>query len=179
VPVFAGCIDGKHCMTFKPKKSGAQHYNYKHNFSTVLMAVCDASYRFRYVDVGSYGHNSDGGVFDSCDLLKAIKQGVLHLPKARKLPGSKVESPYFFVGDGAFPLSEFMMKPFAGLNLSDERRIFNYRYSCSVAIVQISTNFEVFKFFKRLFFLIFRFYILLSRINFLKVVIWFCQRLSF
>jgi hypothetical protein len=41
----------------------------------------------------------------------------LNLPAPSELPGTSVLSPYFFVGDAAFPLKKFMMKPFPGNTL--------------------------------------------------------------
>jgi len=35
--------------------------------------------------------------------------------------------PFVFVGDEAFSLSENVMRPYAGHNLSEKQRIFNYR----------------------------------------------------
>jgi len=37
--------------------------------------------------------------------------------------------PYLVVADEAFPLNNYMLRPFPGKQLSRERRIFNYRLS--------------------------------------------------
>lgn len=41
-------------------------------------------------------------------------------------------SPFFFIGDGAFPLQRRMMKPFGQQNLLREKRCFNYRYEAGL-----------------------------------------------
>lgn len=41
---------------------------YKGTNSIGLMAVVDHDYCFIYVDIGSYGCNADGGVFQNCSL---------------------------------------------------------------------------------------------------------------
>ena len=37
-----------------PMGSGGENLNYKHTFSTVLMALMDADYKFVYINVGCY-----------------------------------------------------------------------------------------------------------------------------
>ena len=43
---------------------------------------------------------------------------------------------YFFVGDDAFPLRTWMMKPFSHCNMANAERIFNYRLSRACCIVK-------------------------------------------
>uniref|UniRef100_A0A915CSA3 DDE Tnp4 domain-containing protein n=1 Tax=Ditylenchus dipsaci TaxID=166011 RepID=A0A915CSA3_9BILA len=66
------------------------------------MAVCDYKYKILYADFGSYGHESDAGIFDRCDFKKALDRGGLNLPGPALLPNTNVNSPFFFIGDSAF-----------------------------------------------------------------------------
>ena len=50
-------------MVKSPAKSGSLFFNYKQSFSINLMALADANYRFIFVDIGQYGSNADGPVF--------------------------------------------------------------------------------------------------------------------
>lgn len=127
--VVLGCMDGKHVKIVCPPKSGSMYFNYKGDFSTVLLAVCDANYRIIFVDIGSYGHNNDAGIFDRSTLRRAIDDGSLNLPSDSPLPNTEKAFPYFFIGDGAFPLEEHIMKPFPGKDLPLTHRAYNYRYA--------------------------------------------------
>lgn len=94
-----------------PPNSGSLFFNYKKTFSIVLMAACDHRYRFTLVDIGSYGGNSDGGIFTSSAIYSALQEETLHLPKGfANLPGSNVKLPCFFLGDSGFPISSIMMR---------------------------------------------------------------------
>ena len=68
------------------------------------MALVDANYCFIYVDVGSNGRISDGGVFKECSLRKSIERNQVNMPEANPLPGKNKPVPYVMIGDKAFPL---------------------------------------------------------------------------
>ena len=82
----------------------------------VLMGVADAAYKFSYIDCGGYGKNSDGGIFASSSLGRALNAGKLHIPNDEPLTGGDAlgDMPYAFVADEAFPLMKHVMRPFPG-----------------------------------------------------------------
>lgn len=67
--------------------------------------------RFIYVEVGHPGSESDGGIFSRSTLQKNVLLGALGLPPMSPV-GNEGPLPYFFVGDEAFPLKEYMMRPY-------------------------------------------------------------------
>ena len=62
-------------------------FNYKGTFSTILLAVADAQYRFLFVDVGAYGREGDASVFATSEIGKRLKKGGLSLPEPAPPPG--------------------------------------------------------------------------------------------
>ncbi|XP_049275501.1 uncharacterized protein LOC125759998 [Rhipicephalus sanguineus] len=111
VPHCLGAIDGKHVNIECPANSGSVDFNYKRSFSKSLLAVCDAQYRFIYVEVGHPGSESDGGIFSRSTLQKNVLLGALGLPPMSPV-GNEGPLPYFFIGYEAFPLKEYMMRPY-------------------------------------------------------------------
>jgi hypothetical protein len=103
-PHCLGAIDGKHITMQAPDNSGSLFFNYKKTFSIVLLAICDANYRFTMVDIGEAGRQSDGGVFANSNIGFSIINDLVRLPEAEILPNSDTVFPYVFVGDDAFPL---------------------------------------------------------------------------
>jgi len=142
IPNCIGAVDGKHVRIRCPSQSGSLFYNYKKYFSAVLMAVSDANYKFIFVDVGAYGCEGDSSIFQKSDFCKSIESGSLALPRAKAISpfsSNTLEDPvmnHFFVGDDAFPLKSYLMKPFPGKNLSYEQMIFNYRLSRARRVVE-------------------------------------------
>ncbi|XP_018363696.1 PREDICTED: uncharacterized protein LOC108761585 [Trachymyrmex cornetzi] len=95
-----------------------------------LLAVSDAKNRFTIVDIGAEGRQSDGGVFENSELPHLLETNALHISLPTRLNNTDLEFPYVLLGDEAFPLSTYMMRPYprsGQLNIS--RKIFNYRLS--------------------------------------------------
>jgi hypothetical protein len=131
-----GAIDGKHINIRCPPNGGSLYYNYKGFHSIVLMAVVDGDYKFIYVDVGANGSCSDGGVFINTSLREAIEDGTAGIPDPQPLPNDDQDVPFAFVGDDAFPLRSWLMKPFPHRQMTRSERIFNYRLSRARRVVE-------------------------------------------
>ncbi|XP_037918342.1 uncharacterized protein LOC119656083 [Hermetia illucens] len=149
-PHCLGAMDCKHVLIRKPAGSGSYYFNYKHTFSIVLMVIVNADYQFLMIDVGANGRVSDGGVFANTIFYKKLSQNRLLLPKEDNLPLSRINAPYVFVADDAFPLMKNIIKPFSMRNLSKEETIYNYRISRARRVVEnvfriITPRFRVFQ----------------------------------
>ena len=111
-PHCLGALDGKHINIRPPPSSGSYYYNYKQRFSIVLLALVDANYKFLYVDIRCNGRISDGGVFRESSLFSAFQNNKLDLPPPEVLPGCTIPMPYIIVADEAFPLKDYILKPY-------------------------------------------------------------------
>ena len=63
--------------------------------------------------------------------MEICEKELANIPEAKTLPGFQDGRPcdYFFVGDDAFRLRHYLMKPFPSRGLTNAERIFNYRLS--------------------------------------------------
>ena len=75
-PHCVGALDGKHVVIQRPSRSGSLFFNYKNYFSTNLMAISDADYRFVMIDVGGYGKSNDSRIFRDSSYGKRILEGM-------------------------------------------------------------------------------------------------------
>ena len=76
------------------------------------MAVINANYQFTLVDTSYVGRQSDGGVFSASNLGFAMNSGKLSIPSPRKVSEFHKDLSYVFIGDEAFLLKPFLIKPY-------------------------------------------------------------------
>ncbi|XP_033763248.1 uncharacterized protein LOC117344565 [Pecten maximus] len=125
-PHTLGALDGKHVAVRCPPKSGSTYFNYKKFFSIVLLALVDADYKIIWADIGGRGAASDAQIWNDFDLKES---GEINHPPPDPLPNDTQSVDWFYIGDDAFGLRNFMQKPFSQRSLTREERIFNYRLS--------------------------------------------------
>ena len=93
------------------------------------MAVLGRDYQFLYADVGLYKRNTDGEVWSQSSMKKSIRKEHIKPTKPKLLFSDSDDTPYVCVGDDAFPLATYIMKPYPQRDLSPAKRIFNQRLS--------------------------------------------------
>lgn len=86
------------------------------------MAIANGNYKCLCLDIGINGRVSDGGVFRDSLMSKYINNNNVNLPENIKLRGTNLCTPYVFVGDDEFPLTNRIMKPFRYHGLSKEKK---------------------------------------------------------
>jgi len=133
-----GSIDGKHVTIKCPNNTGSRHFCYLKKFSVVLMAVVDADYKFVCVDIGGYGRNSDGGIFEASIMGQRFQNRTMNVPVGQPLPNQQEPTSYVLLGDEAFPLKPYLMRPFPYRQSRQEltKDMFNYRLCRARRVVE-------------------------------------------
>lgn len=138
-PNCVGCIDGKHVRIRCPPASSSMYYNYKHFFSVILQGVADANCKFSCIDVGGYGRQSDGGVFQASPLYQNLEEGTL-MPDEKPLPYSEKSVPppvpHVILGDQGYPLKTYLLKPYNRCTATEDELLFNYRLSSVRRVIE-------------------------------------------
>ena len=109
-PNCLAAIDGKHIQITPPP--GTEYFNYKNTFSKILLAIALPEYECIYTDIGSNGRMNDSGVWNSSDLCRKIEDNYLNILAPAPLPLGYIRISHVFVGDDAFALNSYMMKPY-------------------------------------------------------------------
>lgn len=79
----------------------------------VLLTLVDANYKFLWADVGGLSSMSDCQIFNESELKQCLDEGSIYFPDPEPLPNDDIGTPYFFLGDDAFGLRTYLMKPYS------------------------------------------------------------------
>ena len=131
-----GAIDGKHVAIKKPANAGSEYFNYKKFHSIILLGVCDASYKFLYVDIGAAGGAGDSGTWSRTTFHRALQSNKAGFPPPATLPGDDRDIPFHLVGDDAFAMKTWLMKPYSHRTQERTERIFSYRLSRARRVIE-------------------------------------------
>ena len=80
-------------------------------------------------NVGSSGSSSDAQIFNHSKLKRRIENGRFRLPPPEPLGPWEPDLHYFLLGDDAFALMSWLIKPYSRQQLTREERIANHRIS--------------------------------------------------
>ena len=145
-PHCLGAIDGKHVVMQTPVNSGSNFYNYKGTFSIIywLFVMLNTASPFLILEI------LEGKVMEEFWLILPLavhwRVGLcLYLALSRFLV-SHVQYHTILL---AFPLKTYMLRPFPGRFLPEDKQIFNYRLSRARRVIEntfgiMATKFKIF-----------------------------------
>ena len=102
-----------------------QYHNIKKFYSVILLALVDVKYRFIWASLGAPGNSHDSALFESTTLWSNIVSGDV-LSEAAAKTNDDIVIPPLILGDGAFRIRSFLLKPYGDAVLSDKKRYFDY-----------------------------------------------------
>uniref|UniRef100_A0A8C4VE01 DDE Tnp4 domain-containing protein n=1 Tax=Gopherus evgoodei TaxID=1825980 RepID=A0A8C4VE01_9SAUR len=132
-PNCGGVIDGTHIPILALEHQGNHYINRKGYFTMVLQALVDHKGCFTNIYVGWPGRVHDARVFRNTTLFKQLQQGN-YFPD-QKITVGDIEMLVVILGDPAYPLMPWLMKPYAG-SLDSSQELFNYRLSKCRMVVE-------------------------------------------
>ena len=149
-PHALGALDRRHFPIRCPQGGGSLFRNSKGFHFIVLLALVDGDSKFLWVDMGAAGSTSDAQIFNHTDLRHKIEDGSIGFPDSESLGigGPKVR--FFLLGDDAFPLMLWLMRPYSSHTMDLKEMVFNYRIRCGRSVVEnafgiLTSRFRIFQ----------------------------------
>ena len=134
-PNCGGAIDGTHIPIIAPRDHHTDYYNRKGYYSLVAQVICDHEYRVMSVTAGWPGRVHDARVFVNSAICRQGNAGTLFPHRPRRV--GDVDVPVVVLGDPAYPLLPWLMKPFSDSGrLSQEQRNYNYQHSRARMVIE-------------------------------------------
>lgn len=131
-PNCIGAIDGSHIPISCPKLQSAQYYNQKSFHSVVVQAVAEADGLFSSILIGHSGVSHDAHVFRSSRFYQRMQEGSF-IEGNPSINYGFITIPPIILGDGAYPLSTWLMKAFPNPITENERnfnKVLNHSRNC-------------------------------------------------
>lgn len=134
-PQVVAALDGTHIPILKPTECPSDYYNRKGFYSILIQGVVDSQGCFIDVNIGWPGKVHDARVLANSTFYHKATSGNLFPDWKRVING--VEVPLLVLGDPAYPLLPWLMKPFTDNgHLTAAERHYNYRQSRTRMVVE-------------------------------------------
>lgn len=136
-PQMVVAIDGTHIPIIKPAENHTDYYNRKGFHSILMQAIADHHCLFLDVCIGWPGRAHDARVLQNSSLYNKGCSSTLFPDWKKTIRGVNV--PLLLLGDPAYPLLPWLMKPFPQHPyMLSEQKTFNYRLSRARVVVEMA-----------------------------------------
>ena len=126
-PHALGALHGMHIPIRCPQGGGSLFHNCKGFHSIVLLALVDGDYKFLWLDMGAAGSTSDAQIFKHADIRHKIEDGSIGFPDSESYGIGETKVNFFILGDDAFHLKLWLMRPYSSHSMDLKEMVFNYR----------------------------------------------------
>ncbi|XP_030219862.1 protein ANTAGONIST OF LIKE HETEROCHROMATIN PROTEIN 1 [Gadus morhua] len=135
LPHCVGAIDGSHIPILAPQDYHCDFFNRKGWHSILLQGVVDGKGLFWNVFAGLAGSMHDARVLRVSKLWELASRGNHFPARTRNIGG--VTAGYYILGDSAYPLQNWLLKPFQDTGrLTAEQQMFNRKFSRVRVVVE-------------------------------------------
>ncbi|XP_057681077.1 uncharacterized protein LOC130909040 [Corythoichthys intestinalis] len=135
LPQCIGAVDGSHIPILAPQQYHTEYFNRKGWYSIVLQAVVDGRGLIWNAYTGQPGSLHDARVLRLSALWELAERGRVFSQEYMSVGGQNVG--YYIIGDAAYPLKSWLMKPFADTGaLTKEEQTFNVKTSRARVVVE-------------------------------------------
>ena len=135
IPQIIGAIDGCHIEINAPPENHEDYFNRKHHYSVNLQGIVDANLKFVHATVGYPGSIHDARVLRLSGLYDLAQNEQILSGPIRNISGTEIGP--LLAGDSAYPLMNWLLKPFADRGrLTPEQRKFNLQFSALRCVVE-------------------------------------------
>ncbi|XP_033985671.1 protein ANTAGONIST OF LIKE HETEROCHROMATIN PROTEIN 1-like [Trematomus bernacchii] len=133
LPQCVGAIDGSHIPILAPQEYHCDYFNRKGWHSIILQGVVDGKGHFWNVFAGMPGSMHDARVLRLSTLWELASRGNYFPACTRNIGG--VNAGYYILGDNAYPLQNWLIKPFADTGRLTEEHVTYNKKICRVRVV--------------------------------------------
>ena len=135
IPQCVGAIDGLHIPILAPQEDHCGYFNHKGWHSIILQGVVDGKGLFWNVFAGLPGSLCDARVLRLSTLWELASRGK-HFPAYTRNIGG-VNTGYYILGHSAYPLQNWLLKPFPDTGqLTVEQKIYNRKICSARGVVE-------------------------------------------
>lgn len=135
IPQCVGAIDGSHIPILKPPQYQSDFHNRKGWHSIILQATVDGKGMFWDLNVGQPGREHDASVLRKSRLWAWATNSNGFSGRVKNICGTDVG--YFILGDSAYPLQKWLLKPYPDTGrLTEGQELYNMRTSRARCVVE-------------------------------------------